>query len=398
MQENQFDSDIIVIGAGPAGLSFARGVAPTGLKVTLIEKSPESVLADPPYDGREIALTHTSREIMQKLDMWQRVDEKSIYFLREARVLDGESDYSLTFPHPKRVRGREIDTLGYLISNYNIRRVAYESLQGFDNITFQTGLGVTQVTTGTDKVTVTLEDNSVLTARMLVAADSRFSNTRRQLGIATDMHDFGRTVMVFRTEHTVPNHEIASECFFYGRTLALLPLGDHMTNCVVTIDSHRAQEILSLNREELAAEMMRMLNNRFGKMKVLSDVHTYPLVGVHARSFVAQRSALIGDASVGMHPVTAHGFNLGLGGADILATVISEAHTRGEDFASEAVLKRYERKHMPHTLFLFHGTNAIVKLFTNERAPARLLRSVVVRLSNNLPPVKFFISRQLTGF
>lgn len=398
MQENQFDSDIIVIGAGPAGLSFARGVAPGGLKVTLIEKSPESVLTDPPYDGREIALTHTSRDIMQKLDMWQRVDEKSIYFLREARVLDGESDYSLTFPHPKTVRGREIDTLGYLISNYNIRRAAYESLQGFDNIKFQTGQGVVKVTTAADKVSVTLEDKSVLTARMLVAADSRFSNTRRQLGISTDMHDFGRTVMVFRTEHTVPNHETASECFLYGRTLALLPLGDYMTNCVVTIDSHRADEILSLNKEELAAEMMRMLNNRFGKMKVLSDVYTYPLVGVHARSFVAERSALIGDASVGMHPVTAHGFNLGLGGADILATVMTEAHARGEDFASEAVLKRYERKHMPHTLFLFHGTNAIVKLFTNERAPARLLRSAVVRLSNNLPPVKFFISRQLTGF
>ena len=398
MQENQFDSDIIVIGAGPAGISFARGVAPSGLKVTLIEKSPESVLADPPYDGREIALTHTSRDIMQKLDMWQRVAEDEIYFLREARVLDGESDYSLTFPHPKKVRGREIDTLGYLISNHNIRRSAYESIKGFENVRFQTGQGVTKVTTDAHKATVTLENGEVLTAKMLVAADSRFSSTRRQLGISTDMHDFGRTVMVFRTKHTVPNEEIASECFFYGRTLALLPLGDYMTNCVVTIDSHRADEILGLSKEELGAEMMRMLNNRFGKMEVISEVHTYPLVGVHARNFVAERSALIGDASVGMHPVTAHGFNLGIGGADILATVINEAHTRGEDFASQAVLKRYERRHMPHTLFLFHGTNSIVKLFTNETAPARILRSAVVRLSNNLPPVKFFISRQLTGF
>jgi ubiquinone biosynthesis UbiH/UbiF/VisC/COQ6 family hydroxylase len=398
MQENQFDSDIIVIGAGPAGISFARGVAPSGLKVTLIEKSPESVLADPPYDGREIALTHTSRDIMQKLDMWQRVAEDEIYFLREARVLDGESDYSLTFPHPKKVRGREIDTLGYLISNHNIRRSAYKSIKGFENVSFQTGQGVTKVTTDAHKATVTLENGEVLTAKMLVAADSRFSSTRRQLGISTDMHDFGRTVMVFRTKHTVPNEEIASECFFYGRTLALLPLGDYMTNCVVTIDSHRADEIHGLSKEELGAEMMRMLNNRFGKMEVISEVHTYPLVGVHARNFVAERSALIGDASVGMHPVTAHGFNLGIGGADILATVINEAHARGEDFASQAVLKRYERRHMPHTLFLFHGTNSIVKLFTNETAPARILRSAVVRLSNNLPPVKFFISRQLTGF
>lgn len=396
--QNQFDSDIIVIGAGPAGISFARGVAPSGLKITLIEKSPESVLADPPYDGREIALTHTSRDIMQKLDMWQRVPSEGIYYLREARVLDGESDYSLTFPHPKQVRGRQIDTLGYLISNHNIRRSAYESIKDFENVRFQTGQGVAKAATDAQGATVTLEDGTILRARLLIAADSRFSNTRRQLGISTDMHDFGRTVMVFRTKHTVPNQEIASECFFYGRTLALLPLGDYMTNCVVTIDSHRAHEILDLDKEALAAEMMRMLNNRFGKMEVISDVHSYPLVGVHARRFIAERSALIGDASVGMHPVTAHGFNLGLGGADILATVICEAHKRGEDFASAEVLARYERKHMPHTLFLFHGTNAIVKLFTNETAPARLLRSAVVRLSNNLPPVKFFISRQLTGF
>ena len=398
MQENQFDSDIIVIGAGPAGISFARAVAPSGLKVTLIEKSPESVLADPPYDGREIALTHASRDIMQKLDMWQRVPEEGVYFLREARVLDGESDYSLNFSHPKSVRGRTIDTLGYLISNHNIRRSAYESIKDFDNVNFQTGQGVVKVTTDTQKATVTLEDGQVLSAKLLIAADSRFSNTRRQLGIATDMHDFGRTVMVFRTEHPVPNNEIASECFFYGRTLALLPLGDYMSNCVVTIDSDRADEILALSKEELGAEMTRMLSKRFGEMKVVSEVHSYPLVGVHAKSFVAERSALIGDASVGMHPVTAHGFNLGLAGADTLATAINEAHSRGEDFSSQAVLKRYERKHMPHTLFLFHGTNAIVKLFTNELPPARFLRSAVVRLSNNLPPVKYFISRQLTGF
>ena len=157
--------------------------------------------------------------------------EDEIYFLREARVLDGESDYSLTFPHPKKVRGREIDTLGYLISNHNIRRSAYESIKGFENVSFQTGQGVTKVTTDAHKATVTLENGEVLTAKMLVAADSRFSSTRRQLGISTDMHDFGRTVMVFRTKHTVPNEEIASECFFYGRTLALLPLGDYMTNC-----------------------------------------------------------------------------------------------------------------------------------------------------------------------
>lgn len=391
-------SDIIVIGAGPAGTSFARAVAPSGLRITLVDQSPEEVLADPPYDGREIALTHTSRDIMQQLDMWSRVPTEEIYYLREAKVLNGDSSYSLNFPHPKKIRGREIDTLGYLISNHNIRRAAYASAKECDNIHYLTGQGVATVQTGADEAQVVLANGQELRAPLVIAADSRFSATRRQLGIATDMHEFGRTVMVFRTQHTLPNHEIASECFFYGRTLALLPLGQHMTNCVVTIDTDRAHEILSLDKAQLGQEMMRMLQHRFGEMTVISDVHSYPLVGVHARRFVAQRSALVGDASVGMHPVTAHGFNLGLSGAHILAQQINQACRRGEDFASQAVLQAYERRHMPHTLFLFHGTNAIVKLFTNESAPARVLRSAVVRVSNNFPPVPFFISRQLTGF
>ena len=53
-------------------------------------------------------------------------------------------------------------------------------------------------------------------------------------------------------------------------------------------------------------------------------------------------------------------FNLGIGGADILATVINEAHARGEDFASQAVLAM--NAGICHTPILFHGTNSIVKL------------------------------------
>ena len=34
---------------------------------------------------------------------------------------------------------------------------------------------------------------------------------------------------------------------------------------------------------------------------------------------------------------------------------------------------------------------------TNEAVPAKLLRNLVLRVSNNLPPVKKLITRQLTG-
>ena len=127
-------SDILVVGAGPAGLSFAAELAGSGLKVTLIEKSPLEVLQNPPYDGREIALTHLSREIMQRLGMWDLIPKDEIYPLRDAKVLNGQSDYQLHFPQPTQARGEPADCLGYLISNHNIRKAAYEVVSKLENV------------------------------------------------------------------------------------------------------------------------------------------------------------------------------------------------------------------------------------------------------------------------
>jgi len=38
-----------------------------------------------------------------------------------------------------------------------------------------------------------------------------------------------------------------------------------------------------------------------------------------------------------------------------------------------------------------------VQLFTDDRAPARLLRGAVLRVAQRLPPLRQAISRQLTG-
>ena len=97
-------NDILVVGAGPAGLSFAAELAGSGLKVTLVERSPLEVLQNPPYDGREIALTHFTREIMQRLGIWRLIPENEIYPLRDAKVLNGQSDYQLHFPQPTEAR------------------------------------------------------------------------------------------------------------------------------------------------------------------------------------------------------------------------------------------------------------------------------------------------------
>ena len=390
-------SDILVVGAGPAGLSFAAELAGSGLKITLIEKSPLEILQNPLYDGREIALTHLSREIMQRLGMWDLIPKDEIYPLRDAKVLNGQSDYQLHFPQPTQARGEPADCLGYLISNHNIRKAAYEVVSKLENVTILTGTGVKEVKTSEDEAQVILENGEVLSGRLLLAADSRFSQTRRQLGISSDMHDYSRTMFVCRMKHTLSNQHTAYECFHYGRTIALLPLEEHLTNTVITVDSDKADTIKKMSPEELAASVKEQLKGRLGDMELVSTIHNYPLVGMIAQRFYSKRSALIGDAAVGMHPVTAHGFNLGLSSADILAKLILEAEQRGQDIGAASLLEKYSTKHMLHAQPIYLGTNMLLKLFTNETAPAKILRGLVLRASNNFPPLKKLITKQLTG-
>ena len=110
----------------------------------------------------------------------------------------------------------------------------------------------------------------------------------------------------------------AFECFQYGRTMAVLPLKKHESSIVITIGSDKVQNILNMSDDEFNQDMESHLKGRFGQMHVKTKRIDYPLVGIYADRFYVNRFAVIGDAAVGMQPVTAQGFNLGLRGQDFL--------------------------------------------------------------------------------
>ena len=98
-RENNMIFDIVVVGAGPTGIAFACGFANTNIKIAIIDKLPNAVISNPKIDGREIALTHQSVEILKKLNVWQHFSKKSMSIIKEARILDGDSKYFLNFNH-----------------------------------------------------------------------------------------------------------------------------------------------------------------------------------------------------------------------------------------------------------------------------------------------------------
>jgi len=385
--------DVIIIGAGPSGLSFARALADTGLRLCLIEKQSLATLANPPLDGRDIALTHDSIRLMQDLEMLKHIPKNEISPIRQAHVFSGTSPYFLGFD----THGTGKDALGYLVPNNEIRRASYLSIKKFRNVTIKDKTEVKRVSTNDTHGTVHLSNGETLTAPLIVAADSRFSNARKQMGIPVSMNDFGRAAIVCRMTHEKQHFDTAHECFFDAWTLAILPLQGKKSSIVITLPFDEAETVMTMSPAAFNARIEANLGDRLGKMRLTGERYSYPLVAVYAASFSARRFALMGDAAVGMHPVTAHGYNLGLHGAHILATEIRKALSLGVDIGDATVLDSYARAHRRASAFLYYGTNAMVNVYTDNRPAALMLRAIGLRLANHLPPFKRYVTKQLTG-
>jgi ubiquinone biosynthesis UbiH/UbiF/VisC/COQ6 family hydroxylase len=211
------------------------------------------------------------------------------------------------------------------------------------------------------------------------------------------MHDFGKVMMVCCMEHDVPHEHVAWEWFDYGQTLALLPMNGQRSSVVVTLASQDMQPLLTMEPVAFDAAMAARFGQRLGAMRLVSTRHAYPLVAVYADRFVGERFALVGDAAVGMHPVTAHGFNFGLRSAHALASAITKAVESRTDIAAPALLEAYQRKHRRATLPLYVATHAIAKLYTSESTPSRLLRSAFLDIGERITPFKKLLAATLTG-
>ncbi|SFV62792.1 2-octaprenyl-3-methyl-6-methoxy-1,4-benzoquinol hydroxylase [hydrothermal vent metagenome] len=384
--------DIIIVGGGPTGLAFAQLVANYKIKVLVIEKSSLENIKNPKVDGREIALTHSSVEILKKINAWENIPQEHISFIEKAHVLNGNSPETLIFDAKK----EKIKNLGYLIPNYLIRQGIYNSIKNNVNITIKTECEVQIIKSENNKKTVILNNGDKYSSSLLIGADSRFSETRKQMGISAKMQDFAKTMLVCEMKHNIPHQQIASEYFFYEQIIAILPMPENHSSVVITLKNDEAKQVLKMSDTQFNNYVEESLNNNLGEMKLIGKIHSYPLIGVYADTFIKERFALIGDAAVGMHPVTAHGFNLGLRGSDILGKAIIKASRRNQDIGSDFVLKEYQNKYRLISKIMFSGTNSLVSLFSQATPKIKLLRKLVIKASIKVPLVNKLISAHLT--
>jgi ubiquinone biosynthesis UbiH/UbiF/VisC/COQ6 family hydroxylase len=382
--ENNILFDIVVVGAGPAGIAFACGFAGSNIKIAVVDKLPRKIIANPKIDGREIALTHHSVKILKQLNVWRYISSKSIAVIKEARVLDGDSTYYLNFDH------REIkkECLGYLIPNYIIRKNLYKRLRNLSNITLISKAECLSVNFEEQHAAITLSNGKKIKTFLVVAADSRFSKMRSKMGISAYTRNFNKNMIVCRMEHEKPHKNIAYEFFRYNQTQAALPYIKNQSGIIITTTKDLTSALMSMNKKKFNKQMENSFNNYFGKMRLLGKRYSYPLVTTYTKKFISHRFAVIGDAAVGMHPVTAQGFNLGLKGLEILINEVKAAIKNKTDIGLTAILRNYQSKLHRVAAPVYLATNAIINLYTSTILPAKLTRQFILRFVNTVKPVK----------
>ena len=157
--------DVVIVGAGPAGLCLARSLSGHGLSIGIIERQSYAELADPPLDGREIALTHASQHILETLGLWQRVRGDEIAVLRDAQVLNGPSPYALRIAAAAAGKQR----LGCLVPNQAIRRAAHAAVQECADIQLLAECTINELGCSAEGVALRLSDGRRLQARLILS-------------------------------------------------------------------------------------------------------------------------------------------------------------------------------------------------------------------------------------
>ena len=376
--------DVVIIGAGPSGLALACLLAEKKLKIAIIEKNNLNKFSKPQNDGRDIALTHRSINILEKIGINKFINTKSISTIKEARVLDGNSPYYLQFDHKRTSK----NNLGYLISSQIIKKALYRKLKSLKKIKIFTNCEVSKINNKNLYSEIYLKNKKIFKTKLTVIADGRLSKIRKKLGIHSNITNFKTSMTVFRMKHEINNKNIASEYFHYSQTIAILPIKKNLSSIVVTLPNNELKNFLLMDKKKLNNEIENNLKFKLGKMNLIGKKFTYPMITVFSSEFYRDRCVLIGDAAVGMHPVTAHGFNLNLRGIDILNNQINHALTKNKDIAETEILKSYENKFKKVSLPIYLATNGLVKLYTSQKPIIKLARKSLLRIANITWPIK----------
>ncbi len=394
--------DILIVGGGMIGSALALGLSRQGWQVGLIEGAPAASLMAPAepassvddFEPRVSAISLASQRLLEELGAWPKVQASRHCGYREMTVWDGDGTGRIHFDAAE-LHAR---SLGTIVENRNIVRALFESLSD-SSVQLLDGVRVKAWSRGQG---VELEDGRCLAARLVVGADGALSRLRQWSGLATREWDYDQQAIVC-TVRTSQNHRYTAwQRFSPTGPLAFLPLlneaGDeHFCSIVWSQDTLEARRLMALETESFRKELEAAIERELGEVLAVSRRFAFPLRQRHAKDYIADGLALVGDAAHTIHPLAGQGANLGYGDVRALLEELGRARELGLAPDDASVLARYQRRRKGENLAMMVAMEGFKQLFARDELPVRWLRNTGMRWLNQLAPLKNRIAAEAMG-
>jgi 2-octaprenyl-6-methoxyphenol hydroxylase len=385
--------DVVIVGGGMVGASFALALRSTRLRVLLIEGVPPDSASQPSFDERTTALGNGSRQIFESLGVWSSMAAEAAP-IRSIHVSDA-GRFGVA-----RLDAREqgVPAFGYVVPNRVIGRVLWQALRSAPNLTVAMPAQVKHATLAVEGVFIdVLRDGAIerVRASVAVAADGAGSVLRASAGIEAEVEDYDQVAIVVNAATDKPNTGEAFERFTASGPLAVLPTVGGGYTLVWAVRPARAAELLALDDAAFAAELLHSFGWRVGRWTRVGRRNQYPLALSRATETVSGRVVLIGNAAQALHPVAGQGFNLGLRDAATLAEMLA-AGNADPDFTG--LLARFSAWRAEDREGVTRFTDGLVKLFGSDLPGLGLVRNFGLLLFDLSPAAKRALSRVSWGF
>ena len=415
-EQKYTDLDLIVVGAGMVGLTAALAVQQYGFKVLVIDGREDDFFAlaenmsascsdlenIDSYDNRVSALTCASENILDNLNVWSKIAALRLSPYRHMQVWDGEGSGSVHFSGAQVQQQR----LGHIVEN----KIALAALLSTAKECQLPIMGAAKVVAmsepadGLRQLTCRLSSDSgpttesVFSARLIVGADGAMSKIRQLAAIPLWQWDYGHHAIVATVATEREHQSTAWQRFTNDGPLAFLPLANrHLCSIVWSTSVAHASSLMAMDEQQFCSALTREFEQRLGTVTKVCQRAVFPLRQRHAKHYVQQGLALIGDACHTIHPLAGQGVNLGLLDAAVLAETLDRGRQRGQSIGSEALLKQFQRARHLDNLKMSAAMQAFKWRFDPQPAPLIIARNLGMNLLDKTQPLKQHVMQQAMG-
>jgi 2-octaprenyl-6-methoxyphenol hydroxylase len=380
------DYDVVIIGAGMVGASLACALAPSGLRIAIIESIALSNEQQSSYDDRGITLSPSSKRILEHIGVWQQIHSsttpiKKIHISEQGRFGFTHLDAAET-GHSELGNVVVARTLGnalhkQMFTYKNIDLICPAELKQFQ----RTDSGITLEVSHDDEI-------NNINAGLLVGADGSHSLVRRLAGINVKENDFEQTAIVANITTQKPNNSVAYERFTSHGPVALLPIDSNRSVLVFTVKKENAERYLSMPKNQYCKTIETEFGRRLGNIEHVGQRRSYPIRFIEAIEQYQEQLVLLGNAAHSIHPNAAQGFNLGLRDVAGLAECIFVSIKKGMDIDDIRILESYIELRQSDQQRVMNFTNRLANSFYNKLPVLSSARNIAMLLLDSIPEFK----------